>query len=219
MSDRFLKRTALSPALITEEILLEYTDLAKTYDHKYYEAGAEYAGYSARLLEEFIPCHARVPDAGCGTGLVGEGLKKIGYRHVIGCDISSDMLGVAKEKDIYSQLVEANLFDPLPFGNQQFDAIVCVGTFTHIRNVEPTLREFCRITKNKGIILSSHRDDLYQTWDVEQTCRHLENKKLWKKEFQSEWMPYVPNHPDYGDKIRVSCFVYKLVYSPESHEY
>ncbi len=210
MSDQFLKRTALNPTLTTEDIELEYAHLAKIYDQHYYEAGAEYAGYSARMLKDFVPCQSKILEAGCGTGLVGEGLQTIGYTHIIGCDLSSDMLGVAKGKNIYTQLFKVNLFDPLPFANQEFDAVVCVATFTHIKDVEATLREFCRVTKKRGVILFTHRDDLYHIWNVEQTCQHLEHEKLWKKEFQSEWMRYIPNHPAYGDKIHVSCFVYKV---------
>ena len=44
-----------------------------------------------------------IMDAGCGTGLVGEELKKIGFKNIVGVDFSQEMLDLVP-KDLYQNL-------------------------------------------------------------------------------------------------------------------
>jgi hypothetical protein len=41
--------------------------------------------------------------------------------------------------------------------------------------------------------------------------RELEEMGLWKRIFAAEPMPYLPNHPEYGSKIKVQYFVYQVL--------
>jgi hypothetical protein len=36
-------------------------------------------------------------------------------------------------------------------------------------------------------------------------------EKLWKRTFGAEPPPYLPNHPEYGTKIKVRYFVYEVL--------
>lgn len=47
---------------------------------------------------------AQVVDFGCGTGLVGEAMKKAGFENVTGIDCSEGMLQIAEKKDVYRSL-------------------------------------------------------------------------------------------------------------------
>ena len=47
------------------------------------------------------PLELRILDVGCGTGLVGSELHKIGYRDLDGLDASPEMLKIAAEKNIF----------------------------------------------------------------------------------------------------------------------
>lgn len=51
-----------------------------------------------------------IVDLGCGTGLLGEKIKNENNR-LIGVDISAQMLEKAREKNIYDQLIEADILD------------------------------------------------------------------------------------------------------------
>ena len=55
----------------------------------------------------------RVLDFGCGTGLVGEELFKSfnGDIELIGIDISDNMLEKAREKNVYTELLNLNLVE------------------------------------------------------------------------------------------------------------
>ena len=46
----------------------------------------------------------KVLDYGCGTGLSGLALKKVGFRNLVGIDPSDEMLQKAEEKKIYKSL-------------------------------------------------------------------------------------------------------------------
>lgn len=108
-----------------------YADWAESYDASFaqnmaYQLPAAVAG----MLRDVCPSPARVLDVGAGTGLVAEGLRGAGYE-MDALDISADMLAVAGAKQLYTQLIEADLTQPLDIPDAVYDAIVSSGTFTH----------------------------------------------------------------------------------------
>lgn len=73
---------------------------------------------------------ARVLDAGCGTGAVAARLKVYGFELMDGVDLSPEMLKIAKDKQLYRTLIEADLNHPLNLPHSPYTAIVSAGTFT-----------------------------------------------------------------------------------------
>jgi predicted TPR repeat methyltransferase len=75
---------------------------------------------------------ARILDLGCGTGLVGEELKKHGYKTIDGVDLTPELLESAKAKGIYGLLQQGSMGSPeckdLGIGANQYDATICVGS-------------------------------------------------------------------------------------------
>ncbi len=74
----------------------------------------------------------KIFDAGCGTGLVGELLSRSVSLETIqlyGGDISHEMLKVAQEKAIYTDLQVINLKEELPYEANSFDSVICAGVF------------------------------------------------------------------------------------------
>ena len=65
---------------------------------------------------------ARLLDAGAGTGMVGEELARLGFRHITALDLSPGMLKTANEKSVYEELVVGEMGKPLSFETGQFDA-------------------------------------------------------------------------------------------------
>ena len=70
-------------------------------------------------------------DAGCGTGLAGIALKPIA-RRLIGIDLSSGMLNIARTRAIYDQLIEIDLFDYLQSHPREFDVVSAADVLTYI---------------------------------------------------------------------------------------
>ena len=69
-----------------------------------------------------------VVDYGCGTGLVGEALAAEGFNCVDGVDISAGMLAQARAKNVYRNLVCADLTGPLAFADARYAAGCCIGS-------------------------------------------------------------------------------------------
>jgi predicted TPR repeat methyltransferase len=94
-------------------------------------------------------------DLGCGTGLVGSELELIANR-LIGVDLSSKMLEIAKEKNIYSELVESDID---VFLNKQykdsFDIITSADVFIYIGDLYNIFKSAKQILSIDGIFAFS----------------------------------------------------------------
>lgn len=69
----------------------------------------------------------KVLDYGCGTGLSGLALKKVGFRNLVGIDPSDEMLQKAEEKKIYKSLINLNLDNPIPIKKGEYSIIIGSG--------------------------------------------------------------------------------------------
>lgn len=145
-----------------EECVDAYKDWAASYDKDTVEdMGYVAPAIVADKLAELTDTGARVLDAGCGTGLAGEELARRGYGIIDGMDISPDMLDVARDKGVYKDLRTQDMTKPLDYDTDSYDAVTCVGTFTHA-HVGPTgFDELVRITKPGGIIVATVHEDVY----------------------------------------------------------
>ena len=92
---------------------------------------------AAELLCKGFSGSGPVLDVGCGTGLVGEQLRRRGIAVVDGLDLSSQMLAKARSKTaadgspVYRHLIEADLTGPIDIASDTYAGIVSAGTFTH----------------------------------------------------------------------------------------
>ncbi len=195
------------PSTNTPEIVQLYDAFAPTYDDTLLSKwGYEAPAAAAQLLARHAPLTSIVLDAGCGTGLTGAELHRVGFDTVHGADISLPSLAVAARKGVYRSVACADLLKPLPFPNAAFDAAVCVGVLSYISG-DGLFSELCRVTRRGGVILLSHRIDLIEARSFGDVLQRLEADGLWSEVFRSAPLPYLPKHPDFGDKIRVRYFV------------
>ena len=98
-----------------EEAIDLYRDWAGSCDQQL-EQGLRYLAPAviAQMLSVAEPDHTvRVLDVGCGTGLVGVSLSKLGFVHMDGLDFSSQMLNEARRKGVYRELIQADLSESL----------------------------------------------------------------------------------------------------------
>lgn len=87
-----------------------------------YSAPARAIEMVAEQLGEPRACLS-ILDAGCGTGLCAAGIRPFANR-LIGVDLSSDMLEKARQRELYDELVEAELTGFLIRFPQTFDLIL-----------------------------------------------------------------------------------------------
>ncbi len=110
-----------------------YADWAASYDHDVYATLKVVGSHRiADLLQTHVPDvkSIEVLDAGCGTGAVAERLKFRGFELIDGIDLSPEMLQVARDKQLYRSLQEANLNEQFTLPHSPYPAIVSAGTFT-----------------------------------------------------------------------------------------
>lgn len=145
-----------------EECRDAYKDWAKTYDQDTVE-GMGYVAprVTADKIASLLKPDAVILDAGCGTGLAGEALAERGFRTIDGMDISPDMLEVAREKGAYRTLQTEDMTGPLSYESNTYDAVVCVGTFTHAHVGPKGFDELVRITRPGGPIVATVHEDVW----------------------------------------------------------
>jgi predicted TPR repeat methyltransferase len=81
----------------------------------------------------------RVLDIGCGTGLCGPLIKPIA-EHLVGVDLSRNMLKQAQKRGVYDQLEEAELTAYMNSAEAGFDVVICVDTFVYFGDLGDGLR-------------------------------------------------------------------------------
>ncbi|MEN0040848.1 MAG: class I SAM-dependent methyltransferase [Pseudomonadota bacterium] len=149
-----------------EQTKAYYRSWANSYDQEVGEDG-QYA-QPQRVAEMFVR-HLRdrdalILDAGCGSGLSGAALARVGYTKLHGCDFSPEMLAKASEKNVYRTLFEADLNAPQSdIADATYDAIACVGvlSFGHVQ--VDVLDEFLRILKPSGLIVIAVNEPFWDT--------------------------------------------------------
>jgi SAM-dependent methyltransferase len=108
-----------------------YRDWAASYDAGF-AVGMDYR-LPAHVAAAFLAGGGTGPvlDVGAGTGLVGAALRALGFTGQIdGVDLSPQMLDQAREKQVYRDLIEADITRPLPLPGG-YTGVVSSGTFTH----------------------------------------------------------------------------------------
>ena len=164
-----------------EELEELYKVWADNYDHDVVEV-IGYVGHliTSELLIKYIDnSKAKILDAGCGTGLVGEILHEKKFKNIIGIDFSQTMLDQALKKNVYQSLALSDLTEKLAFKDNTFDAIVSAGTFTCGHVGPEAFSELIRVTKTGGYISFTVRDQEWDRLPYEKTIRELEEKNLW----------------------------------------
>ncbi len=93
-----------------------------------------------------------VLDAGCGTGLCGALVAPFA-RRLVGVDLSDGMLAHAKDKNVYSALVKAELSEYLRESGDTFDMIVSADTLVYVGDLKDIIAAFARALRPNGIFV------------------------------------------------------------------
>ncbi|MER9470881.1 class I SAM-dependent methyltransferase [Mesorhizobium sp. M0482] len=114
-------------------------------------------------------------DAGCGTGLVGVQLERLGFRSIDGIDLSDEMAEQARKTGVYRHVQgDVDLNGPLSdYSSAIYDITVCCGVFT-LGHVRPeALSELARVTRPNGFIIASTRKSYAEATSFENEVRRL----------------------------------------------
>ena len=120
----------LNPNHTIDAIEEEFDLSASAYEQSSFDWDYRGADDGAAFFARLVSPHSRVVDAGCGSGLVGQRLGELGFGDLTGCDISSAMLALAREKNIYSGGLYKTDIQALPLEANAYGALVCIAVFS-----------------------------------------------------------------------------------------
>jgi SAM-dependent methyltransferase len=103
----------------------------------------------AELQRLPLPEHARVLDAGCGSGRTLDELRDLG--EVSGIELSPDAASVARKRGDFD--VRIGRLEELPWEDCTFDLITCLDVIEHTPDDRATLSELRRVCKPGGRLL------------------------------------------------------------------
>jgi ubiquinone/menaquinone biosynthesis C-methylase UbiE len=174
-------------ATSAEESRKLYDEWAKTYDsdmaaHDFMAPRLVAEAVARALKLNHLPnkeealSKTAIADAGCGTGLVGVELAKLGAKAIDGFDLSQGMLDVASKTGAYRNFKIVDLTTRLPIVDGTYDALTCCGTFTHGHLGPEPLAEFLRVIKTSGIVVATVLETHWQEQGFEAEVQRLEKE-------------------------------------------
>lgn len=138
-----------------------YDDWAEQYDSDLNKFGYLFPSVAAGYVARHVSPKAKLVDAGAGTGLMGRILVAMDYPDITAFDLSKGMLDVASRTGAYTRLDRQVLGEPLTYETNEFDACICVGTFTEGHAPTSGYDEIARIVKPGGHFIVTIREDVY----------------------------------------------------------
>jgi SAM-dependent methyltransferase len=115
--------------------------------HWWYQGRRKVLERAIERLE--LPPHARILDAGCGSGRNMVELAQHGQ--VTGVELSDTSVGLARERGV-GEVLAGSVMD-MPFDNASFDLIVSLDVIEHLEDDVGALRELRRVTTTGGRLL------------------------------------------------------------------
>lgn len=140
---------------------------------------AVFDGYSERFEKHLLGLRYRVPglvraallrhrpkllaghvvgpvlDLGCGTGLIGVVVSDLAISRLVGVDISSRMLDVARRKGVYADLFSEDIERYLRGSAESFPVIIASDVLCYFGDISQLLMEICSKLTVEGLFLFS----------------------------------------------------------------
>ena len=167
---------------------------ANKYDQDLINWGYAYPSQLKKIISKDIKIkkNSKILDAGCGTGLVAEVLGDMNFKNIVGLDYSMDMLKIAKDKKIYTRLIQESLNKKTSLRSNQFDVVLCTGVLTSGHVGSKAINELIRVTKNKGFLILSIAESIYEELGFKDEIE--QNKEKISKIKVSKPFIALPNH-------------------------
>ena len=175
-ADDLLARAYALTGIDGAETKALYRDWAATYDDTMLEGlGYQSPAKVAALLASQNPAlGANILDVGCGTGLLAEHLRALGFANIDGLDFSADMLAEAQRLKRINNAYYRDLNQPLPPPDQRYDYLVSTGTFTHGHVNALCLPELMNWLVDGGMLIATVHQHVWSQGLFDQTIERMQ---------------------------------------------
>ena len=199
---------AATNAKSSQEIVEIYDGWAEDYERRILGNGYSTPAVATWFFGSYVSREdGPVLDAGAGTGITGAILAPLGYRELVGIDVSPRMLELARNKGVYKDLRQMELGGPLDFPDDTFAAVVSTGVFAAGHAPPESFEELIRVTKPGGHLIFSVRTDVYVEGGFKDKQEALEREGKWQLLETSE--PF--SHLRFEDpNLKVQIFAYRV---------
>lgn len=92
-----------------------------------------------KIAETYSPLKGKILDLGCGTGLLGEKIKNVDNQ-IFGVDISTEMLSIAAEKGVYTDLYNQDIEEFLQVNRCKFDYVTAADVFCYFGDLDEIIK-------------------------------------------------------------------------------
>jgi predicted TPR repeat methyltransferase len=156
-----------------------YAKWADTYESDFVEnQGYEHPRVIAEIFHSKVPEVNSVIDIGTGTGLVGFNLSNIRNGiNIDGVDISKEMLDVARKKGIYRNLYIRDLTKAVSGTEAPYDALICIGIFTHGHLSPSALDNLLPLVKSNGFLVIGINSKYFKSENFSKKFHELTSSK------------------------------------------
>lgn len=188
-----------------------YDSWARSYDADLWASGNPYIAIIAGMVGRHVTdLNAKILDGGCGTGLLGQVLYQIGYKHISGIDPSHGMLEFARQKGCYESVHPLLLGTQIALDDDSFDAVVAAGVLTHGHAPPESLDGMLRVAKPGAPVIFSISQIAVEEGGFGEKMSQLEHDGRWIPVQKSETFRTYPFSEEMGH-VRHWIAVYKKV--------
>jgi SAM-dependent methyltransferase len=131
----------------TVDVRSGYREWAATYDQTVEDA------MDIDLLDALHtvpwPTTRSAADLGCGTGRIGSWLRDRGIESVDGVDVTTEMLAIARARNVYRRLMEADVTSS-GLEADEYDLVMTCLVDEHLADIQPLYSEAWRLARPGG---------------------------------------------------------------------
>lgn len=140
---------------MTQAALVRHYDrLARRYDRRWQMYLAQTLGHTLEALR--VSGTERILDVGCGTGEFARmAIQRFPEMTIVGIDATPAMIELASAKltGCSRATFQISRADALPFGAEEFDAVVCANVLHHLHDPHQALQECVRVLRPGGQLI------------------------------------------------------------------
>ena len=180
--------TALEQQETPEQAPNSYiSNLFNSYAEHYEQHLTEYLHYDvpqqiAKAIAESniaLPQNCKILDLGCGTGLAAEEFKQ--YKpEIIGVDLAEKMLDVAKQRNIYQDLICADINTAITEFKDQ-DLIIAADVLSYFGNLEDICEKVATALTSQGYFAFSVEKGNTYPYKLDTTIRYQHSEQYLKE--------------------------------------